>query len=220
MNRFINALLLFFLLITLTVAIFVGFDLPIQFLRVSGANLPYRQEIFLGLGVIILIINLRRTIRRWMGMRIVQKTSRFKWNVAVSAPRRARIATYLTLEATVMLAASIGLYVITPEAWMPSIAFFFGVLDNIVFAIVGGSNGRYRVGLSSKALIVADREVILLYFTGLQRVTVHQQSIYFDYIKGLQLSFPTNCIPEDQIDTFFTELEGLIDRDKVFFIRK
>lgn len=220
MNRFINALLLFFLLVTMTVAIFVGFDLPIQFLRLSGANLPYQQEIFLGLGLIILIINLRRTIRRWMGMRIVKNVSKFKWNVAVSKQRKSRIATYLMLEATVMLAAAIGLYLITPEAWLPSVAFLFGVVDNIIFMIVGGSGDRYRVGLSTKALIVADREVILLYFTGLQRVTVHQQSIYFDYIKGLQLSFPTNCIPEDQMDEFFGQLESCVNRDKVFFIRK
>jgi hypothetical protein len=81
-------------------------------------------------------------------------------------------------------------------------------------------NHWFRIGLSSKALIVADREVTLLYFNGLRKVTIHQSSIYFDYIKGLQLSFPLDCIPEDRMDEFFQELEGSINKDKVFFSKK
>lgn len=219
MNRFINALLLFIFLPTLLIAVFVGFDLPITFLRVSGKDLPLREEIFLGIGLLVLIINMRRSIRRWMGLRIVKKQERFKWNVPMSPSRRKRVLTYLILEIVVFTCISIGLYAITPLAWMPALGFLFAAVDNTIFAIVGGTNERYRVGLSSKAIIAADRDVNVLYFTGLRKVTIHQQSIYFDYIKGLQLSFPIECIPETRLDEFLVELEGMIDRDKVFFSR-
>ena len=73
------------------------------------------------------------------------------------------------------------------------------------------------MALSSKALIVADREVVLLYFKGLRKVTIHQQTVYFDYIKDLQLSFPTNCIePKDQ-EAFFELLKAQFNPDKVYF---
>jgi hypothetical protein len=58
--------------------IFVGFDLPIESLRTSGQQFPYRFEIFLALGLLFLIINIRRSIRRWMGMRLVNQVVKFK----------------------------------------------------------------------------------------------------------------------------------------------
>ena len=208
---------MFILFPTMIMTIYVSFDLPISFLKVPGSEIPYKEEIFLGLGLLILIINIRRSIRRWMGIRIVSKKKKFKWNEPVSRSRKRRINTYLLLETSVMLFVSIALYVLTPEAWMPAAAFLFGAVDNLIFAIIGAGKDAYRVGLSSKALIVADRDVILLYFNGLRKVSVHQQSIYFDYIKGLQLSFPSNCIKDESKVEFFAMLEDQLDKDKVFF---
>ena len=78
-------------------------------------------------------------------------------------------------------------------------------------------SAKYRVGLSSKALIVCDREVTVVYFTGLRKVSIHQQTVFFDYIKDLQLSFPLDCIQDESKEEFFDLLEDQLDRDKVFF---
>ena len=217
MNRFINMLLLVILFPTIILALWVGLDLPVGFLKMNGAELPYNDTIFLVDGLLILIILLRRSIRRWMGMRVVAQQKKFKWNAPVSSSRKKRVVTYLMLETVVMAFVGIGLYTITPLAWLPAGAFLLSAVDNIVFAIVGIKGDHYRVGLSSKALIVADRDVSVLYFTGLRKVSQHQQSIYFDYIKGLQLSFPTDCIDEKNRSAFFEMLEAQLDRDKVFF---
>lgn len=220
MNKAINSILLAVFLPTLLFTIYVGYDLPVDFLHVSGSNIPYRFEIFLLFGTLIFLLIARRSIKRWMGAQIVKKTNRFKWNVIVGEDRVKRVMTYLQLEALIMIMVGIGLYLITPQAWAPAIAFAIGGIDGLVFGIIGKANNWFRIGLSTKALIVADREVTLLYFTGLRKVTVHQQSIYFDYIKGLQLSFPTDCIPPGMEDEFFHQLENCTDKDKVFFIRK
>lgn len=220
MNRFINLLLIFILLPSLLFTIIVGFDIPVSFLRTSGANMPNRDIVFISVGLLILVLNLRRSIRRWMGMRVVNRVDKFKWNVEVSVERKKRVTTYLILESLLMIAVAIGFYEITPEAWMIACGFMFGGIDSIVFMIVGLSGRKYRVGLSSKALIIADREVSILYFTGLRQVSVHQQSVYFDYIKGLQLFFPLDSIPAEKRNEFFELLEKNTDRDKVYFIRK
>lgn len=217
MNRFINAFLLFFYFPTLLITIFVGFDLPIQILRVSGSELPYKEYIFLGLGIFILLVNVRRSVRRWMGLRIVAKIEGFKWNNAVSQSRKNRVFTYLVLEALIMATAGSALYIITDEAWMPALALVLPAIDNLAFLIIGSKRNAFRVGLSSKALIVADREVTLLYFTGLRKVSVHQQTIYFDYIKELQLSFPLDCIQDEMKEEFFNTLKDQVNTDKVFF---
>ena len=201
---------------TMALAIFVGLDLPIEMFKVSGNNLPYKEYIFLGLGMMIVIVIIRRSIRRWMGMRIVNQVKKFKWNAEVSKERKSRIRVYLLLEALVMTFIGIALYEVCESALPPGIAFLMGALDSIIFAIAG-RNGHYRVGISSKAVIVADREVILLYFTGLRKISAHQQTTYFDYIKGLQISFPTDCIQEEDREEFLKVLEEQIDPNRVFF---
>lgn len=200
----------------MALTIFVGFDLPIEMIKMSGHNLPYKEYIFMGLGLLIMIVISRRSIRRWMGMRIVNQVKKFKWNAEVSNERKSRVRTYLLLEALVMTFVGIALYEVCETALPPALAFIIGAVDSIIFAIAG-RNGRYRVGISSKAIIVADREVILIYFTGLRKISAHQQTTYFDYIKGLQLSFPTNCIQEEHKDEFLTVLEAQIDPQRVFF---
>ena len=214
MNRFVNVLLLFMLMPTLLFCIYVGFDMPISFLRMTGQRLPYRFEIFLLIGLLFLVIILRKSFRRWMGVRIVNNTKKFKWNQSVSTKRKNRVRTYLILEMAVMAFAGTALYFLTEEAIYPAAALWIGALDNLLMALL---SSKYRIGLSSKALIVADREVTVLYFTGLRKVSIHQQTVFFDYIKDIQLSFPLDCIKEESKEEFFNTLEGQIDRDKVFF---
>lgn len=204
---------------TLFFAIFVGFDLPLEIFKTSGANIPYLPFIFGGFGLIFFLLLLRRSIRRWMGISLVGKVDRFKWNAPVNSQRKSRVRTYLFLEGLVMLCAGLGLWALTNHTMVPSVALLFGVVDNLLFWIIG-KNDKYRVGLSSKALIVADREVSLLYFTGLRRVTLHQQTVYFEYIKDLQLHFPLDCIQTDKRDDFFSALEAQVDTTKVFFSKK
>ena len=219
MNRFFNALLLFLLFPTMALTVFVGFDLPVDFLKVSGSNIPYRNEVFLVLGLFLLLINLRRSIRRWMGMNLVNKTSRFSWNEEVSKERRLRVYVYNGLEALVMTAVGTALLTVSPEDWFPATALWFGAFDNVIFTLVGLSGGKYRAGITSKAVILADRDVQLVYLSGLRKVSIHQQTIYFDYIKGLQMTIPVESIEPEQREAFFTVLESKVDRDKVFFSR-
>lgn len=216
MNKFINVLLLFILFPTMLFTIWVGFDLPVEFFRTSGSQVQYRFEIFMGLGLFILILNLRRSVRRWMGMRMVNKVQKFKWNEPMSKTRIQRVQVYTLLEAMVLFFVGTVLYYLTTEAWMPAVAFWFGAADNIVFLIVGSMNKRFRAGVTSKAIIVADRDVSLVYFSGLRKISIQQDTIYFDYIKELQLFFPLACIPEDEREKFFEVIEAQIDTNRVF----
>ncbi|MDB3907606.1 hypothetical protein N9355_09050 [Crocinitomicaceae bacterium] len=214
MNRFINAVLLFFTLITAFAAIYVGFDLPFGILKTTGSEIPYIDYVFHGLGLFLFLIIFRRSYQRWMAIRIVSRKEKFKWNQPVSKERKVRIIIYNLLEFFVYVFAACAIYWLTDRAWAPVVALLFAALDNLILSAL---NKTYRVGLTSKAIIVADREVVVLYFTGLRKVSVHQQTVYFDYIKDLQLSFPTNCLPADQQSEFFDTLEQQVDRDKVYF---
>ena len=131
--------------------------------------------------------------------------------------RRKQVFLYQWLEALIMCSGGISLYYVCPDAIAPASALWFGSLDNLIFMILGQTKKLYRIGLTSKAVVVADREVKVLYLSGLRKVTIHQQTVFFDYIKDLQMTFSLTCIPkEDQVD-FKNTLESLVDRDRVFF---
>lgn len=199
----------------MALAIFIGFDIPFDSFGITGSEIPYRFELFAGLGFILFIIQLRRTTRRWMALSMVSKLDRFQWNKPVSLSRKKRVATYNLIEVTVMAVLSVGLYSITKESLIPALIFLVFSVDSFVFTLVG--RNKYRVGLSTKAILVADREIILIYFNGLRKVAIHQQTVYFDYINNLQLTFPLDCIEEENKREFFEGLHKVIDTDRVFF---
>jgi len=198
------------------VSIFVGFDLTIDFLHTTGARLPFKFYVFLGLGLLLLVISLRRSIRRWMGIRMTNQVSKFKWNQVISNDRKKRVVTYTLIETTVLLSLFIGYYTLTADAWLPAFVMLFFALESMLFLVVCTKN-KFRVGVTSKAILVADREVKLIYFKGLRQVSISQQTIYFDYIQELQLSFPTDCVEQEDRETFFNVVREQIDRDKVLF---
>jgi hypothetical protein len=215
MNSFINLLLLAISLPTLLLSVFVGFDLPIDFLHTTGKRLPFSMQVYLVLGLVLLIIGLRRSIRRWMGVSMVKQQTKFIWNQPISSERKKRVFVYNSLEALVFLSLLIAHLYLTQAAFFIALTYFILTLDAILFLLINGK--EFRVGLSSKAILVADREVILIYLNGLRKVSVSQQTIYFDYIEELQLSFPLDCIEPSQKSSFFDALEGQIDRDRVLF---
>ncbi len=215
MNSFINLLLLVISLPTLLLSVFVGFDLPIDFLHTTGKRLPFRTEVYLVLGLLLLIIGLRRSIRRWMGVNMVKQQTKFIWNQPISTERKKRVFVYNSLEALVFLSLMLAHLFLTQVAFFVVTAYLILALDAILFLLINGKD--FRVGLSSKAILVADREIVLIYLNGLRKVSVSQQTIYFDYIEELQLSFPLDCIEPVQKTEFFEALEGQIDRDRVLF---
>ncbi|MEN9987428.1 MAG: hypothetical protein RLZZ585_467 [Bacteroidota bacterium] len=216
MNSFINVLLLVVTFPTMLLSVFVGFDLPIDFLNTTGANLLYRFEVFLGLGMVFAIISLRRSVRRWMGVFMTAKTSKFAWNGTISRERQQRVILYTSIESIVLFFLALSYYYVTKEAIFISGVLVFFALESMLFLAINVKN-NFRVGVTSKAVLVSDREIILIYLAGLRKVSISQQTVYFDYIQDLQLSFPIDCVEEAERSAFFTSLEAQLDPNRVLF---
>ena len=216
MNSFINVLLLVVTFPTMLLSVFVGFDLPVDFLNTTGGKLLYRFEIFLLLGLVYAIISLRRSVRRWMGVRMTSQINKFAWNGEISKERKQRVILYTCLEASLLFFLALSFYFVTNQAFFISLVLMFFSLESIVFLLVNVKR-KFRVGITSKAVLVSDREVILIYLAGLRKVSVSQQTIYFDYIEELQLSFPIDCIEEGSRPEFFQTLEAQLDPNRVLF---
>lgn len=217
MNKFINILLLLILFPTVGYTLIVGFDFPLEFLKISGNNLPYKLETFAVFAGIIFTVGLRRSLRRWMGVKMITQLHKFQWSAPMSKERYKQGSMYLYLEAFTHLAAAYGVYYVTPLSWPVSLALCILAFDHVLFAFLGNQKKWFRVGMTSKAILVADRDLKAVYFTGLRSVDKQAQTLFFDYIKDFQVAFPADCIEENQKEAFKQQLEKNIDRDSVFF---
>jgi hypothetical protein len=213
MNRSINILLIFFSFPAFAFIICVAFD--IRFLNIAIADLPFRFHIFIGVATFLLLLIIRRSVSRWVGVSMTRKPERFLWSTPVSTERKKQVRLFLVIEGLIALFSMITVFLLTMEAW--PIALVYGIMFLDQFTFLAIAQRWFRVGITHKAVVVADREVRLLFFSGLRRVETHQQTLYFEYIEDLQLFFPINCIPEGKYGEFRATLEERVNRDRVFF---
>ena len=214
MNSFVNLLSLFVLIPLLLFSVYVGMDIPIDSFGITGSEIPYQYEVFYIGTFICSLFHGLRSVKRWTALKIANKTSQFKWSALIGEKRRKRVVTYLGLEVFLMLCLSIAFISLCDSSISLFLILILSAIDSFIFIIYG--KNKYRISLSSKAIIIADREVKVIYFKGLRKLSIHQQSVFFDYIEDLQLFFPLNALEEQDVSIFFNELNKLIDRERVY----
>ena len=217
MNKSVNILLILLLIPVFGLSIFVGFDLPIEFLKTSGKNLPYQHIIFITFGILIFLLGVRRSMQRWIGIKMVNNLQKYQWNEEIDKKRKSQINMYLLIEGAMHILVAFALVALSQKALVIATVFFALGLDHLIFCVFGNSKKVWRVGVTNKAIVVAERDFKVIYFSGLRRVTVHQQTLFFDYIKELQLAISIDSISPENRESFRNILEEKLNRDKVHF---
>jgi len=218
MNKTVNIFLFLCFIPTLFLSIIISSDASLPFINTSGENITYKEVYFIVLGMIIIILNFKRSNRRWSAIKIVYNPTKYKWKSEISSQRIKRVYTYNILEAFLMSVAGVALLKITVDAWLPAIGYIISSIDAVIFVLYGASTNRFRTVITDKALIANDREVILIYFNGLRKISFQQQTVFFDFKNNdLQLQLPIDYIPEAQRKDFFTVLKSCVDLKKVYF---
>lgn len=144
-----------------------------------------------------------------------RKPERFVWSVPVGKERQKQVRMYLWIEMIVAAAFMLTTIGLTFEAWPLAMVYGLMFLDQLIFLLIAPK--WFRVGITHQAVLISDRELRVLYFSGLRRVEKHQQTIYFEYLEDLQLFFPENCMESKDYPGFREALEAKVNRDKVFF---
>lgn len=199
----------------LLLGVYVGLDVPIDSFGITGQEIPYKSSVFLIGAFLCFLFHFFRSLKRWTSLYIVNKKNQFKWSVKIGSGRKKRTITYTTIEILFMLILSFAFYKLTPVSIAISLTLLISALDSFCFLIYGLN--KFKIIVSSKAVFISDREVYSLYFKGLRKISIHQQSVYFDYIKGIQLHFPLDCFEEKDVSSFLNTINNLIDKDRVYF---
>ena len=214
MNKFVNLVTLVVVFPLILFSVYIGLDIPIDSLGITGSEIPYQKEVFYIGTFICGLFHLLRSVKRWSALKVANKINQFKWSARIGKKRRGRVITYLFLEIFLMLCFSIAFFKLTPSSFSICSLLILSSIDSLFFVFFG--KNKYRISVSSKAIVIADREVQVIYFKGLRKISIHQQSVFFEYIENLQLFFPLNSLEEKDVSIFFNELNKLIDRERVY----
>lgn len=196
------------------ICILIGGDLTIDPLRTTGGQLPYQPIIFWVCAAIVFTILMRRSLKRWTGMQILSQKTKFIWNEEVSKDRKKRVVLYNLLESAMLLSICFGLYRICPQGWPIALAYGIGVVDILIFTVFSYFTKTWRIGITKKAIVLADREIKALYFLGLRKIYIHQETLHFDYKDDLQLHVPFGTVENKK--EFIQTLWANVNQDKVY----
>jgi hypothetical protein len=205
--------------ITFPVAIAVGKNLDFNLfgIAIQGEEFPYQDIIFISSAALIFLLGALRSSKKWIGMNVVKQVNRFKFSTPISEGRKSRVLLYNVLEILFFLSFAAGLFYFSMSTKYIVLVFVLLSLDSIINTILGINARRYRVGITKNAVVMADRETKAIYFTGLKRISRHQQTLYFEYTNGLVLHFPTNLIPDDEWENFAITLREQVSDEKVYY---
>ncbi|MEX1191712.1 MAG: hypothetical protein WED10_11480 [Brumimicrobium sp.] len=219
MNKFFNIWILIFTVLTFPFALAVGLnvDFSILGLKIPGEEFEFKEILFGTSAAIIFLLGALKSSKRWSGIRVVKQKSRFLFSTEISKQRKNRVLLYNTIEIVFAILFAFIFWYFTESAIYISIVFIIIMLDYIANSIAGIGQKKYRVGMTRKAIVAVDREVKVIYFQGLKRITKHQQTLYFEYINDLVLHFPTNLIPESEQENFLKTLMENVSPDKVYY---
>lgn len=182
-----------------------------------GESAIYKDYVYTTGAILIFLINARRSYKRWSGMKVVNQIEKFRFNTPISKDRVKTVILNNSIEVVGFSVFAIALFVLSDDAFVVVFVYLVFIVDAIASMVIGVKGKKYRIGLTKKAIVAVDREVLPIYFMGLKRLTKQNQIIYFEYINDLVLDLNLNNIPIDKQDEFVEQLRTVINEEKVYF---
>lgn len=219
MNKVFNIWILIITVLTYPVAIAVGKNLDFSLfgLSVQGEEFPHKELYFAICAGLIFLFGAIRSSKKWLGLRVVKQVDRFQFSTPISEKRKRRVRLYNILEIAFYLIFAGGLIYFSEFALYVALVYVILAFDNAINTILGLSKKQYRIGMTKKAIVMADRETKAIYFKGLKKVSHHQQTLYFEYVNGLVLHFPDDMIPKTEWEKFVRTLKANVSPEKVYY---
>lgn len=178
---------------------------------------PYGDIVFSIAGGLLFLLGAFRSYRKWSGMNVVNQLDRFQFNSVISKYRKKLVVSINLMEMISFFLIAIAFMVFYSKAFYIPVIFFVFIADMMANTWLGTKGKKYRIGMTNKAIISADREVVLIYFKGLKHISIQRDLMYFEYVNDLVLTLPLSSIPPEERGDFVFGLRQRIDEKKVFF---
>ncbi|RYM33888.1 hypothetical protein ERX46_07955 [Brumimicrobium glaciale] len=219
MNKIYNTWIFIISLLTLPFAFAVGLNevFGIFGLKIHGDRFEYKELVFGISAGLIFLLGATRSSRKWSGIKIVNQLDRFQFNTTISSERKQRVILNNSIEVLGFFLIGTVFIIFSKDAVFISLIFVIFIVDSIINSLRGILGKKYRVGMTKKAIVSVDREVVAIYFKGLKRISITKDQLFFEYNNDLVLDFQLNTIPQDRQEEFMRLLRVNVDDKQVYF---
>ena len=220
MNKIYNTWIFIISLLTLPFAFAVGLNevFGIFGLKIHGDQFEYKELVFGIAAGLIFLLGVTRSSRKWSGVKIVNQVDRFQFNTVISKERTQRVLLNNSIEILGFFLIGMVFIIFSKDAVFITLIFLIFIIDSIINTLRGVLGNKYRVGMTNKAIVSVDREVVAIYFKGLKRISITKDQLFFEYNNNdLVLDFQLNTIPLEKQEEFMRYLRMNVDETKVYF---
>ena len=195
------------------------FDLSISSFHIK--NISYQQEMLWSLAGIVALLGILRAIRRWQGIKDMKSFKSFSLHIKSSKSSLQYAILHSALELMFMLfTIIIAAFILMPEphnAYPILLVSLFLFIESSIFLLRRLKNDQvFGVGVNKDVIAYFNREMKLLYFTGLQRVTIHYGMIHFQYKGELSMFLPATAIADEDRVKFRDHLIETLSEKNVY----
>ena len=220
MNKIINifSLVLLFLFSFLAVGNYE--DIGISVYEIN--DIKFLKEICFGLTVVIGLFGLLRIQRRWTGIKDIKSFKKFVYKTPLSKKAKGLVLMFSVME-IIFLSFFVGLFVkelhLDVEHYLTPIIVVLLIIigEIIIFTIYAlQSKDVLIMGVNKNLIAYFDREIHIVYFDGLQRISVYQNRLHFKYKLDLNIFVELDFIPKENLLEFKQSLEEVLLEKGVF----
>lgn len=219
MNSFFNGLILVLCLIALPFAMAVGLNEDLSFfgMKIPGEEFAYKDWFFLLVAALIFFLAVMKASRKWSALDVVKQKSRFLFSAELSAKRKNSVILFGGMEWLFLLLVGSFFLVIAKETLFVALVLTLMLIEHILHLSYGFIGNKFGIGMTSKAIVAADRSYVVIYFQGLKKVTKQQNNLLFDYGNNLVLELDLDWMEPQQQELFIVELKKIANPKRVFY---
>lgn len=187
-------------------------------LKIHGDQFEYKELVFGIAAGLIFLLGVTRSSRKWSGIKIVNQVDRFQFNTVISKERTQGVLLNNSIEIVGFFLIGTVFIIFSKDAIFITLIFLIFIVDSVINTLRGVLGKKYRVGMTKKAIVAVDREVVAIYFKGLKRISITKEQLFFEYNNNdLVLDFQLNTIPQEKQEEFMRYLRMNVDETQVYF---
>ena len=220
MNKVINILSVSILFLFTFLAVGNIEDIGISVYEIN--QIKFLKEICYGIIVVITLLALLRIQRRWVGIKDIKSFKKFIYKTPLSKKAKTLALVFSVME-IIFLSFFIAIYfkelshdvdfLLLPII----IVLLIIVLEIILFTTIALKSKNIMImGVNQNLIAFFDREIHIVYFDGLQRISIYQNRLHFKYKLDLNVFVEIDYIPKENLLEFKKHLEQVLLAKNVF----
>ncbi|MCC5923665.1 MAG: hypothetical protein JJT77_07750 [Crocinitomicaceae bacterium] len=219
MNSFFNGLILILCFISLPFALAVGLNEDFTFfgMNIPGEEFAFKDWFFVLVAILVFLLAATKASRKWSALAVVKQRSRFLFSSNLSNKRKNTIILFGGLEWLFILLVAAFFLVIAKESWVIATVLLIMLIEHVLHLSYGLVGHKFGIGMTSKAIVTADRSYVVIYFQGLKKVIKQQNNLLFDYGNNLVLELDLDIMEPKEQEAFIIELKKIANPKKVYY---